>query len=111
MVIKEGKPVVWLFLYIRYLRKRGGLSSAVPGRRSMGGGGDAEPPHLPRVLGFVSADYRKQTVVLQKITNCRITAKQNHAWVSTGRSAAGRSTDHIPHKQTAKRLWDRPPAP
>lgn len=103
--------MVWLFLYIRYLRKRGGLSSAVPGRRSMGGGGDAEPPHLPRVLGFVSADYRKQTVVLQKITNCRITAKQNHAWVSTGRSAAGRSTDHIPHKRTAKRLWDRPPAP
>lgn len=48
-------------------------------------------PHLPRVLGFVSADYRKQTVVLQKITNCRITGKQNHTWVSTEQSRAGRS--------------------
>lgn len=37
--------MVWLFLYIRYLRKRGGLSSAVPGRRSMGGGGVMLSPH------------------------------------------------------------------
>lgn len=57
-MINDGKPVVWLFLYIRYLESRSSVKRAARAPRGWRGGRGRLLGHLPSVLGFVSSDYR-----------------------------------------------------
>ena len=137
IVMSDGKPVVWLFLYIRYLEERWqpsvfilkegtlrccwvqssvSLITAVDvgcarSQRILPPQPGVEPTapavdawglshwtarevlvqfcyNLPGILGFMGSDYWEQIIVLQKFTNCRVTAKENQKTDSEWRRLA-----------------------
>lgn len=59
-MINDGKPVVWLFLYIRYLKNRSSVEHTGLAKDSMNADGACSAirlHRLPSILGFVSSDY------------------------------------------------------
>lgn len=60
-MINDGKPVVWLFLYIRYLENRSSVKRTALAEESTeaeGAPSASRLQHLPGILGFMSSDYR-----------------------------------------------------
>ena len=70
MVITDGKPVVLVLRYIRYLR----CKRCFHGKLAH---------DFPRVLRLVSPDDREEIVPFQKLTGCIVSTAQSGLPIST----------------------------
>lgn len=88
-MINDGNPVVWLFLYIRYLIGGQTQTQSVKSVKSVTtvtgrfNACQADRFHSPRILGFVRSDYRQQVIVHQEIAHGRITEERNRVTPNT----------------------------